>query len=152
MTATVKMSTQEMYLAGVVGLRRNIESIHSGRKPRFPESVSGELFGFHILGAMAEMVVAKYLDKYWECHINHFESGDLGEYEIRYSMRSDLKIRERDTGIVISVTGKPPEFIIAGWADASEAKKKYTATSPREGPPAYFVPHADLQDVELLKR
>jgi len=151
MTATVKLTTQEMYLAGVVGLRRNIESIHSKRKPRFPESVAGELFGFHILGAMAEMVVAKYLNKYWEFHINHFESGDLGEYEIRYSKRKDLKIRERDTGIVISVTGTPPEFIIAGWADAVEAKEKYAPTAPREGPLAYFVPHDKLQDVELLK-
>ena len=151
MTATVELTVHEMYVAGVVGLRRNLEAIYHKRAPRFPEKVTGELFGFHILGAMAEVAVAKYLDKFWTCHVNHFDEGDLGDYEIRYSKRKDLKIRERDTGIVISVTGTPPEFVIAGWADATEAKKNYTATSPREGPPAYFIPHDKLQDMELLK-
>lgn len=148
----VTLDNSEMYYAGLVGYQRNLESIISKRKPRFPEKVPGELFGVHILGAMAECAVAKALGMYWGHHRNKFESGDVGTFEVRYSKRTDLKIRERDNGVVISVTGEPPTFTIVGWIDARDAKQHFTASAPRQGPPAYFIPHQNLYDVHTLRK
>lgn len=146
----VCLSGNEMYLSGLVGYRRNLESIIRKRNPRFAEKVTGELFGYHIIAAMAECAVAKHLGVYWGHHMNRFESGDVGKLEVRYSQRKDLKVRERDDSIVICVSGYPPEFDIIGWIDAKDAKKLIQPTMPREGPPAYFVPHSQLYDIKLL--
>lgn len=147
----IKLCAQELYIGGLVGYRRNLEAIMSGRKPRFPEKYPGELFAYHIHAAMAELAVAKYLDMYWGFHVNKFDTEDVGSYEIRWSMRHDLKIRERDSGIVISVTGLPPEFEVVGWISGPEARDRFEASSPRsDGPPAYFIPHKNLYDPDLL--
>ena len=99
---------------------------------------------------MAECAAAKGLGIYWSHHINRFECSDVGSFEVRYSQRKDLKVRERDKGIVIAVTGYPPQFRLAGFISAETAKKDYNATAPRSGPPAYFIPLEDLQPIELL--
>ncbi len=146
----IQLTAHEMYYAGLVGYRRNLEAICRGRKPRFSEKVAGELFGFHILGAMAECAVAKGYGMYWSPHVNKFSGGDVGRIEVRYSKRRDVKIRERDTGIVVSVCGEPPTFEIAGWVTAEQARSNVKKTAPREGPAAYFVPHNDLMPPETL--
>jgi hypothetical protein len=147
----IKLDPMEMYHGGLVGYRRNLESIIRKRKPRFPESVTGELFGYHILGAMAELVVAKALHVYWGFHVNKFSSCDVKDYEVRYSQRKDLKVRERDDGIIIAVTGYPPDFEIVGWINAGEAKRPDYSKQFRDGPPAYFVPHEQLRDINDLE-
>lgn len=146
----ITLTAHEMYYSGLVGYRRNLEAICRGRQPRFPEKVVGELFGFHILGAMAECAVAKAYGMYWSPHVNKFSGGDVGRIEVRYSRRSDVKIRERDTGIVVGVSGEPPKFEIAGWIQAEEARRNVEATAPRDGPPAYFVAHDDLMPPQTL--
>lgn len=146
----VTLTPHEAYVAGLVGYRRNLEAIFKNRTPRFPEKVPGELFGFHILAAQAEIAVAKALGVYWSPHINHFEGGDVGRIEVRYSQRPDVKVRERDDGVVVGVSGYCPEFLIVGFVAASYARSHYQPTAPREGPPAYFVPIADLTPIEVL--
>ena len=146
----IKLTPHEAYISGLVGYRRNLEAIYSNRKPRFPEKVAGELFGFHILAAQAELAVAKVLGVYWSPHINHFEGGDVGRIEVRYSQRTDVKVRPRDSGIIVSVSGQVPDFKINGFVNAEYARKHYQAKSPRNGPPAHFVPWSDLTPIEIL--
>lgn len=146
----VTLSAQEMYLSGLVGFRRNLEAICRGRKPRFPEKYPGELFAYHIHGAMAEFAVAKATNKCWSGHINKFSAGDVGDWEVRYSQRQDMKVRERDDGIVIAVTGLPPDFTVVGYEHSDNVKMNYQPESPREGPAAYFVPHGRLLPIDDL--
>lgn len=147
----ITLTPHEAYVAGLVGYRRNLEAIFKQRKPRFPEKVPGELFGFHILAAQAELSVAKALGIFWSPHINHFEHGDVGLLEVRYSQRGDVKVRPRDTGIVVGVTGMCPHFEILGFVHAEYAQRNYQLTAPRSnGAPAYFVPVRDLTPIEML--
>jgi hypothetical protein len=148
----VILNPKEMYHSGLVGYRRNLEAIVRHRKPRFPEKVSGELFGYHIIGAMAELAVAKCLNLYWGFHEEKFSPGDVNKYEVRYSQMKSLKIRERDTGVVVCVSGYPPNFNVIGWINADEGKNKKWEKTFRDGPPAYFVPHIHLNDMEELCR
>lgn len=149
----VRLTWAECYQAGLAGFRRNLEATCKGRKPRFKERRSGELYGFHILSAMAEMAVAKAFDKFWSFHEQKFSGGDVGSYEVRYSERQDLKVRPRDEGIVIAVTGREPEFEIVGWIDAADAKQEEWVKDFGYGNPAYFVPHTELHAIrELLEK
>lgn len=149
----VTLTIHEMYSAGLVGFRRQLESIHKNRAPRFKEKVAGELFGKHILAAMSEMAVAKYLNIHWGAHVNSFGKPDVGPYEVRWSMMPKMKVRQRDLGFVISTTGQPPTFTIVGYMDADAAKKKeWSDDFGNGGPPAYFVPHDLLHPILELKR
>lgn len=147
----IQLNANEVLVAGYVGMRRNAEANFRGRKPRFPEKVTGELWGFHIESAHAELAVCKYLGIYWGFGVNTFHVEDIVDtnLEIRWSSREDVKVRPDDTGIIVSVTGKCPTYEIKGWIRAKNAlqdKWKYN----RE-PVCYFVPHKELQPIEELK-
>jgi len=146
----ILLTAQEMYHSGLVGYRRQLESVVRGRRPRFPQRFAGELFATHIIGAMAECAVAKGLGLYWSHHEGKFSGGDVGELEVRWSMRDDVKVRERDRGVIVSVSGEPPAFRINGFALAAESKRPEWKLAPRNGPPAYFVPHRALYPIERL--
>lgn len=147
----IKLTANEVLVAGYIGMRRNAEASFNGRKSRFPERIVGELWGFHIESAHAELAVAKALGIYWGFGVNTFHVPDIVDtnIEVRWSARNDLKIRPDDSGIVVSVTGKCPEYEIKGWITATEGKQKqfYHAFPP----PCYFVPHACLHDFNSLK-
>ena len=148
----VKLNANEVLVASYVGARRNAEASFKNRKPRFPEKVVGELWGFHIESAHAELAVCKYLGVYWGFGVNTFHVEDIvnTNLEIRWSSRSDLKVRPDDTGVVISVTGKCPDYEIKGWIEAKNAlqdKWRYD-----KEPICYFVPHKELKPIEELKK
>jgi len=148
----VELNANEVLVASYVGARRNAEASFRNRKPRFPEKVVGELWGFHIESAHAELAVCKYLGIYWGFGVNTFHVEDIvnTNLEIRWSSRSDLKVRPDDKGIVISVTGKCPNYEIKGWIEAENAlqdKWKYN-----KEPICYFVPHNQLKPIEDLKK
>jgi len=149
----VTLANYEVQMAAAVGSRRQLNAVMKAREPRFGEQHDGQLHRNHLRGAMAELAVAKYLDVYWGGHVGVFTSlDDVGKYEIRYSMRSDLKVKENDEGIVISVTGQPPKMKIAGYINAEDAMRdEWKKDFNNGGKPAFFVPHRCLKSVEALK-
>jgi hypothetical protein len=149
----VRLESYEIAMAATVGSRRQLSAILKGSKPRFAEQRAGQLHDNHIRAAMAECAVAKFLGVYWGGHVDTYTKlPDVAEYEIRYSTRSDLKVKNNDEGIVISVTGDPPDFIIAGWMHAEDAKQeRYTNDFGNGGPAAYFVPHGSLNSIKDLR-
>jgi len=149
-TMIIKLNINEMLVAMYIGSRRQAESIYRDRKPRFPESVPGELWGFHIEAAHAELAVAKYFGIYWGFHVNTFHTPDIINtiLEVRWSMKPFVKVRPDDTGIVISVTGSCPNYEIKGWITAEEAKQEIYLYNKE--PICYFVPHTKLHDISKL--
>lgn len=147
----VELTVNEVLVAMYVGARRNAEANYKGRKPRFPEKVAGELWGFHIESAHAELAVCKYLGIYWGFGVNTFHVEDVvnTNLEIRWSSRNDLKVRPDDKGIVVSVTGKSPSYEIKGWIKAEDAKREKWLYNKE--PICYFVPHRELMPIEDLK-
>lgn len=148
----VKLNANEMLVATYVGSRRNAESIYKQRKPRFAESKVGELWGFHIESAHAELAVCKFLGVYWGFGVNTFHVSDIVDtnLEIRWSTRKDLKVRPDDNGIIVSVTGKCPEYEIKGWINSEDAKQEKWLHNVH--PICYFVPHEFLNSPESLKQ
>jgi hypothetical protein len=146
----ITLNANEMLVATYIGSRRNAEALHRKRKPRFPEKTPGELWGFHIEAAHAELAVAKYLGVYWGFGVNTFHTPDIVNtpFEVRWSTKDCLKVRPDDKGIVISVTGTCPNYEIKGWIHAEEAK--HEAFLNKQKPECYFVPHAKLNDISTL--
>ena len=102
---------------------------------------------------MAEQAVAKHVGLYWGNHVNRFGSGDVADMEVRWSPRKDLKVKDGDNGVVISVTGLPPTFIINGWIMASDAKRpEWKRDFNNWCKPAYFVPLENLNPMETLNQ
>lgn len=146
----VTLTINDVLVAGYVGMRRNAEAIYRNRKPRFAEKRVGELWGFHIESAHAELAVAKALGVYWGFGVNTFHVPDIAntKYEVRWSPRTDVKIRPDDEGIIISVTGKCPVYEIKGWINANEGKLARWRFD--QHPVCYFVPHTKLFPIEQL--
>ncbi len=146
----VSLNQNEVLVATYIGSRRNAEASFRKRTPRFAERTPGELWGFHIEGAHAECAVAKYLGLYWGFGVNTFHTPDIvnTSYEVRWSQRPNLKVRPDDTGIVVSVSGKSPDYVLNGFIPAEEAKRdEWRCSSP---PPCYFVPHDELRPISCL--
>jgi hypothetical protein len=153
----IELDQNEMIRAGMVGLRRQVESIVSKREPQFPESRPAEMFSTHIIGAMAELAAAKALGLPWAGHINHFNQPDLTGYglgiEVRWSGQPrTIKVKPADAGdlIVVLVTGQPPVFHVEHFTRARTAKAKVPAKSPRPGKPAHFLPIEEAHPIDLL--
>lgn len=147
----ITLTANEVLVAGYMGMRRNAEASFRNRKPRFPERVTGELWGFHIESAHAELAVCKYLGIYWGFGVNTFHTEDIENtgIEVRWSSRSDAKVRPDDNGIIVSVTGRCPNYEIKGWINAANAKKEHWKYNKH--PICYFVPHEHLYPIEKLK-
>ena len=149
----VSLNQNEVLVSTYIGSRRNAEASFRKRAPRFPEKTPGELWGFHIEAAHAECAVAKYLGLYWGFGVNTFHTPDITgtNYEVRWSQRPNLKVRPDDAGVVVSVSGKSPDYVINGWINAEDAKRDEWKCS--SAPICYFVPHDKLRPAgELLKR
>ena len=137
-----------------VGLTRHLESCLRSRKARFPETKADELLLHHQHGALAEMAYSKLTSQYWGYHVNHFHAADLGsKTEVRWSERSDLKVRPDDNDIiVVSMSGKLSDcidkrfpFVYNGWIHSNDAKQEqWKRDFHNAGKPAYFVPHDNL--------
>jgi hypothetical protein len=147
----VKLNANEVLVAGYIGMRRNAEANFRHREPRFPERVTGELWGFHIESAHAELAVSKALGIYWGFGVNTFHSPDISDtnLEVRWSSREDVKVRPDDSGIVVSVAGKCPDYEVKGWIYASEGQVEQFKYSKE--PICYFVPHRHLRPLHSLE-
>lgn len=156
----MRLEQFECQLAGLCGLHRQIESIFSDRKPQFPEQYPNQMFATHVVGAMAELAVAKELELEWEAHVNHFSKPDLVArkgslsiwIEVRYTpKRNDIKVKDNDPdhAIVVGVTGEPPDFEIMGFVKAGTVKSTTEEISPAPGKPAWFT--KSYRPIEELK-
>jgi len=150
----VKLDAYEMLNSGYIGLRRNLEALVRGRSPRFAERYPGELWAYHVQGAMAEQAFCKAMGRYWGGGINTFHVSDVEgcDVDVRWSNGPTLKVRADDRGRIVKMRGVAPEFEVVGWIEASEAKRpEWLADPGNRGAPAYFVPDDRLQEAWKLK-
>jgi hypothetical protein len=140
-----------------VGLERQIEAIKRGMKPRFAYRDEREKWGGHVVGAMAEMALAKWTGLYWSHGVNTFRwAADVAAgIEVRWNNWEPPKLKIRDDekleSVVVLVSGVPPLLQLRGWIVASEGMRPEWRAAPNGGPPAYFIPLANLKPMgEML--
>ena len=149
-TIPLDLTRAEMLAAGLVGLMRQmVNHKHDAYGAEF-----GNPWGSHVLGAIGELAVAKWLNMYWHPHVGRYDADDVGPFQIRTSSRvaGDLILHPRDADAkpFILVTGVGPRFYICGWCLAAEGKLREYWRDPAGGRPAFFVPARVLHDPRTL--
>jgi hypothetical protein len=151
----VTLTEYELMQASMVGCLRYIAAIKRNYK-------SGTKFkagwSEHVEGACGEVAAAKALGAYWGGSINTFKTGgdlDSTGYEVRTRSEQnyDLIIRDDDPNdrIFILVTGQTPNYEIAGWLLAADAKQVEFKKDYGGYGPAYFVPRKHLRPMRELE-
>ena len=111
----------------------------------------------HILGACAELAVAKILGICFSGTIGTYKEPDLPhEIEVRCRTKfwHDLPIYERDKSNrrFVLVTGKSPDFVVHGWADGSFRKPEFWRKLNPNRPAIWAIPKSRLHPIVSLMR
>ena len=107
-----------------------------------------------VIGACAEMVVAKFLGRFWSPSVNTFHNTPDVEPNIEVRATSDPKncliVRDNDADDrwYILVTGTPPTMTVAGCIKGVEAKQDQWLRNPHGHRQAWFVPQSALRTPE----
>ena len=158
MSKKVILEPYEIAMAAHVGVARQLQAIAEGR-PDVHGRIGEPGWNIHIEGAAGELACAKVLGRYWSGPVGTFkQGGDVGDLQVRtrsgVGPRTELIIREndRDRDKFVLVVGLIPEFEVVGWIYAGRAKKvqEWKKTHGFR-PPAWFVPHHALYDLDQLK-
>lgn len=154
----IRLSHAEAFSAACHGVMRRLSAIKKNRQHAYGNPTI-DLWGMDIEAAAAEMLVAKWLGKYWHSVADSPEEleGDVGKVQVRHTKRSDgsLILHDRDSSdaVFVLVTGCYPEMQIQGWILGAEGKqRRYWRETDR---PAYFVPQDALLaplELEIITR
>jgi hypothetical protein len=100
------------------------------------------------------MAFAKAAGIYWDAAFDTFSKPDVGSFQVRTRSRSDYELLVRqcdaDDERFVLVTGTMPEFSVRGWILGADAKQERWLRTHGGRPPAYFVPHSELQPIEKI--
>lgn len=149
----VVLNWYEAAMASEIGRLRYLSSIKNKRKGR--NGFAGGGWQESIEGTCGELVVAKYLNIYWDGSIDTFDKSDVGPYEVRTRSSHDYELivrkHNKDESIFICVTGQCPNYRIRGWIDGKSAKRPEFLKNHGGHAEAYFVPHSALRPMSELK-
>ena len=141
----VKLTSMEILQAGMVGLARRIDSIKKNLSNRAPGENQWQI---DIEGALAEMAVAKAINRYGALTIGNYGGADVDRFHVRHSQRPDgcLIVRPEDKldAWYALVTGLEGEYVVHGHIHGREARQREWWREPNGRPGAWFVPQAAL--------
>lgn len=152
----VELAPHEIRNAVLVGVGRELAAQSQRRRHLFPARCGG--LSCHIVGALAELAVAKAFGIYWTPNVggNDHGTGDVEAFQVRASVQSDalLPIRDHDAegDAFVFVTGEPPCLTIRGWIWGREGMRDDWRCAPNGGPPAWMVPQSALRPFDELVR
>lgn len=150
----VSLTWQEQLFASQAGCMRRISAM---RRSRFEPygTPDGDLWGTDIESCGAEFAVSKAIGLHWDA-VPPPESlsslrGDVQNIEVRSTKHKDGHLivhdRDKDDRPFVLVRGTMPDYEIAGWIYARDAKQQRFARPIRNGNYAYFVPCVELHDI-----
>jgi hypothetical protein len=150
----ITLSNVEMLNAATVGVTRRLAAVKRQRQ-HTNGTPTIDMWGMDIEGAGAELVVAKWLGRYWNALANDPNTleGDVGRYQVRHTKRLDgsliLHDKDNSEALFVLVVGQYPTYEIRGWISGKDGKQsQHWRTGER---PAYFVPQSALLDPTELE-
>jgi hypothetical protein len=157
---TVRLTFEETQYALFIGACRNAQNWFRGAQDKHgavPENASK----LNMDGVIGEIALAKWGDRYWNGALGDYTAGDVGTWQVRYSVRPDARLilhpSDKDDAPFFLVTGVPPVVTLRGWIMGRDGKQQEYWTEPGgNGRPAYFVPQSKLKPMPdraaILKR
>lgn len=151
---TLRLSPHELFQAAQVGVTRRIDNLRRLNVSE-PHGTPDEAWYADITGACGELVVAKFVDRFWSGQLGNYKARDAGPVQVRTTRYTDGHLLLYDTDVddhpFVLVFGEAPEFTMAGWLYAREGKLPLYARVTPHGKPAYWVPQRALKPMASLK-
>jgi hypothetical protein len=154
--AKVELTENELRIGAGHGTDRRIEAIRDGRKHRNGSPPKSAMWGNDIEGVCGEMGVCKFLGVYWS-GAGSLRAPDVvgkfGRLEVRTAQPGGCLIvqpSDDDDARFILVIGFAPTYWLVGWLWGRDAKRQEWWRNPGTGRPAYFVPQAALNSIDVL--
>ncbi len=148
---TIAFNQTEFTHAAMAGFLRQCENLGRGRQEAYGQMSYG--FDVHIMGAVAEAAVARYMDVFWGP--GKLRAPDVSQYQVRSSSHRPpflcLHPEDKDDDRFILVLVRAQTATLLGWAYGKDGKQKdYWGDKWRNGRPAFWVPHTKLRSMEEL--
>jgi putative component of toxin-antitoxin plasmid stabilization module len=149
----VTLTWAEILTAAEIGVRRRVNGLRLKRAEPYGQRAS-TTWNHDINGALAEMALAKHLDRFWSGTIGQISEADVGALEVRSKCEPwhRLVIRATDPPdkIYVSVLVGIPVCQLCGWMRASDAKRPEWLLPDEDKPDRFFVPADQLESMENL--
>jgi hypothetical protein len=142
----VELCWTEVRIGILNGTDRRCRSLFRDRQPRYGAAGNWD---DDIVGALAELVVAKALNLYPSFGPDP-DTSDVGKYHVRATELDHgsliLHRDDPDDGAFLLVVGRPPRFRIVGWCYGHEGKiDAYWSDPTGKNRWAYFIPQGALR-------
>jgi hypothetical protein len=155
----IELTWGELHLAGTVGLMRLVSNLKNGRKDRYGLEHADLGADLEWRGAIGELAVAKYWNRFWYGSIGNYGVRDVGDAEVRTVTRPDHRLilheGDRDNAPYVSVLvmrERLPHIALRGWINGIDGKQREFWSDPNTNRPAFFVPNDRLLPMEQLKQ
>lgn len=150
----VTLTEWEFYAAAQVGLARYLESIKQGLSDKHGFTDRHKTIDMDVYSALSEMVLCKYINRYWPARVNNYKEADIGKtLQVRHSLKADacLIIRKNDVANhrYALVTGEFPRFMVRGHILGSVGMQEAFLKDYNNRPDAYFVPQSQLTPFKI---
>lgn len=145
---SLTLDPHELQIAAFIGCRRRIETLKGSLKDAHGFD-GGGAWDIDVMGAAAEMALAKMLNIYWCGDVNTFKLPDVGSLQVRSTSLNNgsLIVRQNDSDndtFVLMLFQRPSTFCFGGWMKGVDAAQRKYRRAPNGRPPAFFVPQEDL--------
>lgn len=153
----VKLSGSNMLVAAMIGVQRHVQNTFNGARPAHGLKPGESVWDLAIDGAVAELAVAKAMDKHWDGALGNYDAADVGQFQVRSTRHADghLIVHDSDDSdaiFILVLSGAAPIYEIAGWKFGGDAKNGKYRVERRPGHPCFWVPQSDLEPFEELQR
>jgi hypothetical protein len=156
----VTLSKWELVLGALTGAYRAIDVIMGSWENRARGiDADGRIWTRHIEGALAEIAVAKVLDRFWTGSVRTFTGGDVGELQVRCRIAEPMDqakrliVQQKDSpeDVFVLVVGRAPAYRVVGWIQAARAQQQVAwIQNPGNYGEAFFVPQDALEEIRFL--
>jgi|SRR5271163_4747081 len=146
-----------MHIASHVAVMRQLAAMEKKLQGTHGSDAVKGAYENHILGAQAEMVVAKALNLFWPPAVgvlNEIDVGGIVQVRARTEHWHDLMVHHEDRDdepVVLVRVHNAPEFELVGWIYHRDAKRKEFWKDYAGGRPTHFVSGGKLRDLDELR-
>lgn len=158
----VMLGPDEIAQAVAVASRRRISCMFDRKKEQHYDAKSGDEWSTEIESCCAEIVVSKYLNRYWSGGVFYGARAefDVDGKQVRHTIYATGKLiiypEDNPDSKFVLVTGKAPKYIIRGWFYARDAIDKgedheWWRLPEDKLSPSWWVPQASLYDMPSRK-